>query len=160
MMTLFWSLTIAVKGVVPPTFTEVADGDIETVVTTGVTTVIALVPACPSLVAVIVTGPPAATAVTSPAPETVATPLFDDVQDTTRPVRVAPEASRVVAVSCWTAPGVNVVDAGDTVTDATGGGVTVTLAEPSWPSLVATIVTGPPIATAVTSPEVETVATD
>jgi hypothetical protein len=45
------------------------------------------------------------------------------------------------------------------LTVATGGGVTVTTAEPSWPSLVATMVTGPPTVTAVTSPVVETVAT-
>ena len=45
------------------------------------------------------------------------------------------------------------------MTLATGGGVTMTVAEPSWPSLEATIVTGPPTATAVTMPDEETDAT-
>ena len=50
-------------------------------------------------------------------------------------------------------------DPGATLTVATGGGVTVTLAEPSCPSLEATIVTGPPTVSAVTRPDDETVAT-
>lgn len=106
-----------------------------------------------------VTGPPTRMPVTNPEFETVATPLFDELQVTTRPVSTAPETSRIVAISCTEARGVRDGDAGDTVTVATGGGVTVTVAEPSCPSLVATIVTGPPIVTAVTSPDEETVAT-
>ena len=159
MVTLFWSRTTAVSGVVPPLATAVVDGDTVTVVTVGATTVTVAVPVWPSLVAVIVTGPPTATAVTSPPPETVATPLFDDNQETTRPVSVFPAASRVVGVSCTTAPGVSDGEAGDTVTLATGGGITVTVADPSCPSLDATIVTGPPMVTAVTSPVDDTVAT-
>jgi hypothetical protein len=106
-----------------------------------------------------VTGPPTRIPVTNPEPETVATALFDELQVTTRPVSTAPEASRVVAESCTTAKGVRDGDAGETLTVATGGGVTVTVADPSCPSLVATIVTGPPMVTAVTSPVEETVAT-
>ena len=159
-MTLFWSRTIALSGVVPPLATVVTAGETETVVTVGATTETAAVPFCPSLVAVMVTGPPTATAVTRPAPETVATPLFDVVQVTARPVSVLPEASRSVGTSVTTAPGVSVGAAGATLTVATGGGMTVTIADPSWPSLVATMVTGPPTATAVTNPPVDTVATD
>jgi hypothetical protein len=48
--------------------------------------------------------------------------------------------------------------AGATVTDATGTTVTVTDAVPERPSLVAVIVTGPPAATPVTRPLLETVA--
>ena len=106
-----------------------------------------------------VTGPPIAIPVTSPAPETVATPLFDDDHVTVRPVSVAPETSRSVGTSWMTAPGVSVGDPGATLTVATGGGVTVTTAEPSCPSLEATIVTGPPTVRAVTRPDDETVAT-
>ena len=159
-MTLFWSRMTALSGVVPPLATEVTAGETETVVTVGATTVTAAVPFCPSQVAVIVTGPPAATAVTTPAPETVATPLLDDVQVTFRPVKVLPEASRSVGTSVTTAPGVSVGAAGARVTVATGGGMTVTIADPSWPSLVATIVTGPPTATAVTNPAPDTLAID
>src|SRR3970282_2734129 len=106
-------------------------GDITTLVTIGATTDTAAVALCPSLVAVIVTGPPTATAVTNPAPDTVATARLEDVQVTARPVSGAPEASRGVATSGATAPGVSAVVAGDTLTVATGGGTTVTVAEPS-----------------------------
>ena len=97
--------------------------------------------------------------VTSPEPDTVATAVFEELHVTTRPVRTAPEASRVVAESCTEARGVKAGDAGETLTEATGGGVTVTIAEPSCPSLEATIVTGPPTASAVTRPDDETEAT-
>lgn len=158
MMTSFWSLTTADSGVVPPLDTDVVPGDTETLVTTGAITVMAAVPVCPSLVAVIVTGPPTATAVTIPPDDTVATPLFEVDQLTTRPVSVVPAASRNVAESCTVAPGVRFCVDGDTATVATGGGTTVTVAEPSCPSLEATIVTGPPTATAVTIPVDDTVA--
>jgi hypothetical protein len=106
-----------------------------------------------------VTGPPTTRPITSPEFDTVATALFDELHVTTRPVNTAPDASRVVAESCTAARGVKDGDAGDTLTVATGGGITVTVAEPSCPSLEATIVTGPPIVTAVTRPVDETVAT-
>lgn len=106
-----------------------------------------------------VTGPPTRMPVTSPEFDTVATALFDELHVTTRPVKAAPEASRVVAESCTTERGVNDGDAGETLTEATGGGMTVTVADPSCPSLDATMVTGPPMVTAVTRPVDETVAT-
>jgi hypothetical protein len=82
-------------------------------------TLIAAVPVLPSLVAVIVTGPPAAMPVTSPVDETVAiAPLL--VHVTSRPVSTFPAASVVVAVSCTVAPTTTIAVAGVTVTDATG----------------------------------------
>ena len=147
------------SGVVPPFATAVTDGETETVVGTGAITVTDAEPFCPSLVAVMVTGPPTATPVMTPEADTVATPVFDDDQVITRPVNVAPDASRSVAVSAVVDPGVTDAEAGATVTVVTGGGVTVTVADPSWPSLVATMVTGPPIVAAVTRPVDDTVAT-
>src|SRR2546429_3697909 len=110
----------------------------------GGVTVTAAVPLWPSLVAVIVTGPPAATPLTSPLPFTLAIALLLDCQVTTRPVNGLPFASLGVAVSCTVLPTATPAVAGVTVTDATGTGVTVMAAVPFWPSLVAVIVTGPP----------------
>src|SRR6266581_4363871 len=62
-------------------------------------TVMADVPLCPSLAAVIVADP-AATPDTSPLPLTVATDVLLLVQVTTRPDSVLPLASFVVALSC------------------------------------------------------------
>src|SRR5437899_6847130 len=121
-------------------------------------TVMLAVPLCPSLVAVIVTGPPAATPLTSPLPFTLAIALLLDCQVTTRPVNGCPLASLGVAVSCTVLPTATPAVAGVTVTDATGTGVTVMAAVPLWPSLVAVIV-AEPATFAVTSPVPVTVAT-
>src|SRR6184192_545787 len=125
----------------------------------GGVTVIADVPLRPSLVAVIVTGPPAATPLTSPLPFTLAIALLLDCQVTTRPVNGLPFASLGVAVSCTVLPTATPAVAGVTVTDATGTGVTVMAAVPFWPSLVAVIV-AEPATLPVTSPVPVTVATD
>src|SRR5207302_686084 len=125
----------------------------------GGVTVIADVPLRPSLVAVIVTGPPAATPLTSPVPFTLAIALLLDCQVTTRPVNVLPFASLGVAVGCTVLPAATPAVAGVTVTDATGTGVTVMAAVPFWPSLVAVIV-AEPATFPVTSPVPVTVATD
>ncbi len=124
-------------------------------------TVIAAVPVCPSLVAVMVTGPPAVTPVTSPVDETVAMAALLVVHVTVRPVSTFPAASVVVAVNCTVAPTFTVAVPGLTDTDVTGAAVAVTViaAVPLCPSLVAVIVTGPPAVTPVTSPVDETVAT-
>src|SRR6184192_2541996 len=122
-------------------------------------TVMLAVPLCPSLVAVIVTGPPAATPLTSPLPFTLAIALLLDCQVTTRPVNGLPFASLGVAVSCTVLPTATPAVAGVTVTDATGTGVTVMAAVPFWPSLVAVIV-AEPATLPVTSPVPVTVATD
>src|SRR5438093_7333578 len=119
-------------------------------------TVTAAVPLCPSLVAVIVAAP-AATPVTSPVEDTVATAGVPDAQVTARPVSTLPAASFRVVVSCTVAPTSMSAVAGLTVTDATETIATVTLAVPLCPSLVAVIVADP-AATPVTSPAADTVA--
>src|SRR5438132_1663667 len=124
----------------------------------GGVTVIADVPLWPSLVAVIVTGPPASTPLTSPLPFTLAIALLLVCQVTTRPVNGLPFASLGVAVSCTVLPTATPAVAGVTVTDATGTGVTVMAAVPLWPSLVAVIV-AEPATLVVTSPLLLTVAT-
>jgi hypothetical protein len=110
----------------------------------------------PSLLAVIV-AVPSATAVTRPDDETVATAGLLDPQLTARPVSTLPTESSVVAVSCAVVPGAMLSLVGCTATIPTGTGVTVIVLEPLLPSLVAVIVAVPG-ATAVTTPEAETVA--
>src|SRR5215510_3779841 len=122
-------------------------------------TVVAEVPLFPSDVAVIVADP-AAPPVTRPVPFTGAmlVALLDQVM--VRPVSTFPPASFVVAVSWIVDPTATDALAGLTVTVATGGGadaVTVIVAVPLLPSLVAVIV-AVPAATPVTSPPLLTVA--
>src|SRR2546422_665178 len=87
----------------------------------GGVTVMAEVPLCPSLVAVIVADP-AATPVTSPLPLTVAADVLLLCQVTVRPTSGLPFASLGVAVSCRVRPAATVADAGVSVTVATGAG--------------------------------------
>jgi hypothetical protein len=103
---------------------------------------------------------PLATAVTNPDEETVATPILEELQVTTAPFIVAPFWSLTVAVSCCVAPkeeklklvADSVIEGAvwvtNTVTDA------VALTEPDIAIIVAV-----PLATAVTNPDDETVAT-
>src|ERR1051325_10144181 len=121
-------------------------------------TVMADVPLCPSLVAVIVADP-AAIPDTSPLPLTVATDVLLVDHVTVRPVSGLPFASFGVAVSCTVWPTPTLAEAGLTVTDATGTLVTVIAAVPLLPSLAAVIV-AEPAATPVTRPLPFTVATD
>lgn len=126
----------------------------------GVLTVTVAVPLFPSLVAVIV-AVPGATAVTTPLLETVATDGVPDDQVTEWPVSVFPFASRVTADSVTVVPTLIATVDGATATDATGtgaGAVTVIAAVPFFPSLVAVMV-ALPLATAVTTPFADTVAT-
>src|SRR5216117_3904128 len=146
------SLGVAVSCTVCPIATVPELGVTVTAATGATVTVTLAVPLCPSLVAVIVTGPPAATPLTSPLPFTLAIALLLDCQVITRPVKGLPLASRGVAVSCTVCPIAMVPELGVNVTAATGASVTVTLAVPLCPSLVAVIVTGPPAATPLTSP--------
>src|SRR5919197_5118367 len=137
---------------------SVTDHGVTLTVATGTSaTVIAALPLCPSLVAVIVTEP-AATPLTKPAADTVATPvaLLDHV--TPRPVRTLPAESLVTALSCSVDPTFTLPDDGVTVNDATGTTVTVIADVPLLPSLVAMTV-AKPAATAVTKPPADTVAT-
>jgi hypothetical protein len=94
-------------------------------------------PDFPSLVAVIV-AVPVASAVATPEVDTVATVVLLDAHVTTRPVRTFPLASLVVAVKVGVEVLGTVVADGDTVTLATGTGVTVTTALPDFPSPVTT----------------------
>src|SRR3954465_13553744 len=98
-----------------------------TVATGATLTVIADVPVFVSLVAVMVTGPPADTAVTKPVWLTVATASSLELHLTGRPRSVTPLASSVTAESCWVGviPNTRFAAAGLTVTLATGTGMTV-----------------------------------
>src|SRR6266550_2787800 len=124
----------------------------------GGVTVMAAVPLCPSLVAVIV-AEPATTPLTSPLELTVATEvlLLDHV--TVRPVSGLPLASFGVAVSWTVWPTGTLADAGLTVTELTATFDTVMLALPLCPSLIAVIV-AEPTAAPLTSPVLVTVATE
>src|SRR5256712_3647226 len=137
-----------------------AVGGATATVATGMgVTVTAAVPAFPSEVAVIVTGPPRALPVTSPFASTLATAALPLCQVIVRPVSGLPTASCGVALSCTVAPTTMLAVGGVTATVATGMGVTVTAAEPLLPSLVAVTVTGPPAPLPVTSPFASTLAT-
>src|SRR5439155_924875 len=144
------SFGVALSCVVAPTKTFAVAGLTVTEATGTLDTVTAAVPACPSLVAVIVTAP-TATPVTRPLAETVPTAPLPVVQVSARPLRTLPLASFRVAVSCTVPPAYMLGAVGLTVTDATGTFATVTLAVPLCPSLVAVIIADP-AATPVTSP--------
>jgi hypothetical protein len=141
---------------VAPATTLAIAGLTATVATgTGVTVSVAL-PLFPSLVAVIV-AVPGATELTTPALDTVATTVLSELQSIVRPVRTPPFASRVVAVAWVVCPASTDARARETVTAATGAGVTVRAALPLLPSLVATMFAAPGLI-AVTSPVADTVA--
>src|SRR6266566_6793414 len=150
------SLVTALSWRVVPTRSVALEGVTVTEATGTTVTVIAARPFFPSLVAVIVAAP-AASAVTRPLAETVATPgaLLDHV--TVRPINTLPAESFVVTLSCTLAPTRTAADAGATVTEATGPTVTDTVAVPLFPSLVAVIVAAP-AAMAETRPLAETLA--
>src|SRR5205085_5113574 len=114
---------VAVSCTVFPSFTEALAGvtDTEATGTLAAVTVMAAVPLCPSLVAVIV-AVPATLPVTNPPALTVATLVLLEAHVTVRPGSGFPPASRGVAVN-WTVPptGTDAL-AGLTLTDATGAG--------------------------------------
>src|SRR5205809_2057660 len=123
----FASLRVAVSWTVWPVGTEAGAGVTVTDATGagggGGVTVIAAVPPCPSLVAVIV-AEPAAAPLTRPLLSTVATAVLLLDQVTVRPDSRFPFASLRIAVSCTVWPACTVADGGVTSTDATGvGGV-------------------------------------
>jgi hypothetical protein len=154
------SRRIAVAWVVCPTCKEDDASVTATVFTGTAATVSGSVPVFPSLVALSVTLP-AATPVTKPLGDTLATEVFDDVQPIVRPLSTFPAASFKVAVTCSVAPASRVLELAESVTVATGAGAgaaTVTGAPPLWPSLVARIDAEPAL-TAVTTPADDTVAT-
>src|SRR5438046_4303945 len=99
----------------------------------GGVTVMAAVPLCPSLVAVIV-AEPATFPVTSPLGLTVATAVLLLDHAIVRPDSGFPFASFGVAVSCTVLPSFTLAGDGLTVTEATGTGVTVIGDVPLLPS--------------------------
>src|SRR3989442_10352237 len=133
------SLGVVVSCTAPPTYTFAAAGLTTTEATGTVDTVTAAVPLWPSLVAVIVVDP-TARPVTSPLADTVATAPLLVVQVTVRPLSGFPLASLTVAVSCTAPPTYTFGAAGLSVTDATGRFVTVTVAEPLFPSLLVAVI--------------------
>src|SRR5436190_2039755 len=113
------SLATAASCIVFPAVTLAVAGETVTEATAagaGAVTVMAAVPLFPPLLAVIV-AEPAATPVTSPLADTVATPVLLLVQVTDCPARVLPAASFTTAASCVVAPVVTLAVAGFTVTD-------------------------------------------
>jgi hypothetical protein len=84
------SVTVTVNGVVAPVMMVAVGGDTVTLPTGAMVTVTDAVPDFPSLVAVIVTGPPGETPVTTPAGDTVATVVLFDAHVTTRSVTTVP----------------------------------------------------------------------
>src|SRR5436309_8251272 len=152
------SCGVAVSCTVCPTCVPAEVGVTATEATGTFVMVIEEVPVCPSLVAVMIADP-AAAAVTTPLPLTVATDAFELDQLTTRPESVLPLASLSVAASCSVWPTWTVAEAGVTATEATGTFDTVMEEVPLCPSLVAVTVVEP-AARPVTSPLPLTVATD
>jgi hypothetical protein len=99
--------------------------------------------------------------VTSPEVDTVAIPVFPELQLIARPVSTLLLASRVTAESCTVPPTWRLADAGETDTVATGigaGALTVREAEAVFPSLAA-LIAAVPGATAEISPLPDIVAT-
>lgn len=160
---LFASRVTADSWTVAPICTDEEAGLTDTDATgagAGAGTVIVEVPVWPSLLAVMV-AVPAETAVTTPDVETLAIALELELHVTTRPVRMLPFASRVVADNATVAPVWMVAEAGETDTEATGtgaGALTVIGDEELCPSLVA-VIDEVPAPTVCTSPAAFTVAT-
>jgi len=148
------SFGVAVSVIWSPIVTDGFAGEMSMLATATEATLIVAKPVCPPLLAEM-TAEPWAFAVTSPLPDTDATPslLLDHV--TVRPVSALPFASFGVADSCFVSPTFRFAELGSTSTDATGTACTVIVAWPLLPSLVAVIV-AVPCATPVTTPEDET----
>jgi hypothetical protein len=100
---------------------------------------------------------PAATPLTTPFADTVATVGSALAQVNDAPAMGFPPASRAVAPNVTLWPDMTVAVDGDTVTLDAEGGLTVMLAVPPTPSMVA-VITALPAPTAVTVPVDETVA--
>ena len=151
------SFGVAVSCAVCPTVRLAVAGATATEATGIGVTVIPAVLLLPSLVAVML-AEPGAMPVTRPLGLTVATVVSPLLHVTVRPAKVPPAESFGVAVSCTVCATRIEAVAGETATEATGTGVTVTAALPALPSLVAVIV-AVPTAPLVTSPLLLTVAT-
>jgi hypothetical protein len=138
------SLSVARTAEVRPTIRERVAGE-SVIAATGAggtgDTVSSALPVFPSLVATIC-AVPAASVVTSPSAETVATEELSELQVTGRS-RVPCAVSKIEAFACTVAPAITEVDTSVTSTDATGMGVTVIIAVALLPSLEAVIVAVP-----------------
>src|SRR2546427_1907041 len=136
------SFRVAASCCVWPTWIVAEAGVTATVATGTVVTVIAAVPLCPSLVAVM-TAEPAARPVTSPLLLTDATDGVALDQLTARPDSVLPLASLSVAASCCVWPTCIVAEAGVTAAGATGAFLSVVEEGPLFPWLGAVMSAGP-----------------
>ena len=163
------SFGVAVSTCVPPTTIGVVGAESVTVATgTGVTVIVGVVAAgAVSLVAVIVAVPVLRAVTVTVAPLDVLTELdaltdstagLLEIQLTVRPDRVLLLPSFGVAISACIPPTTMGVVGAESVTAATGTGLTVIEDAPVFVSLVAEIVTGPPAAIPVTRPFASTVA--
>ena len=122
-------------------------------------TVTVAVPDLLATVPVMVTVP-FATAVTRPLGLTVAIALLDELQLAVWPATGLPLASVGAAVSWAVAPNEAMLVVGGVTVTALTTWATLTVAVPDLPPALPVMVTGPPLATAVTRPVVLTVATE
>jgi hypothetical protein len=131
------SLISAESWRVPPSKRSAVGGVTFTLATGIGVTVITALAIRPSLAAAIV-AVPEAIPVTRPEVEfTVATPVLSELHVTTRSVSRPPLASRRVAFACVVSEVSIELAASATLTEVTGAGVTVKVASPVFPSLVA-----------------------
>ena len=151
---------VAVSCCVAPTDNDVLVGLMVTPVTATVVTVMAQVAVLlPSWVVTVMVAVPAATAVTRPLVFTVAIAVLLDDQLT---VLLVALLGAMVGVSCWVPPTATEAVVGLMVTPVTGTLVVLTvIADVAVKalSLVVAVIVAVPAATAVTKPEVLTVAT-
>ena len=151
------SLGVADSVALCPIVRLADDGAIATDATGIAKMVSGAAPVFPSTLALMTTGPGAA-APTTPPLVTVAIDVFELDHTSVRPDSGRPLTSSTVAVMVSDCPTV-IFGAGEVrTTRSAGAGVTVTVAVPDFPSLVAVIVAVPDV-TPVTRPELETVAT-
>jgi hypothetical protein len=148
---------LADPGVTPTVATGTGLTVIIVVVALGADSLVAVIVAVPVATAVTVTVAPLAV-LTELAALSVNTAVLLETQLTVRPESVLPPASFGDAVSTCVPPTTIGVVATDRATVVTGAGLTVSVALPVFPSLMAMICTEPG-ATAVTTPPTDTVAT-
>jgi hypothetical protein len=150
------SAGVAVAWVVLPTMMLDDANDTLTVDTVAGDTLRVAVPLTPSTVPTM-SVVPAATAVTTPSEDTVATEAFLLVHTTLRPVRTVPSESFAVAMPCVVCPACRLYEFSATTTEAITAGTTEILVIPEAPSTLALIVVLPSFLPA-TIPSLETVA--
>lgn len=152
------SRTSGVNACVAPTPSDADSGVMVSVAGTPCTLNVA-VPRIPLLVCAVMVAVPGATAVTTPACDTVATVAAEVVHVSAGVgVMMTAAASRTVGVSVCVAPTFSVVASGASVT-LVGTAATTTVAVPTIPFDVVAVIVALPDATAVTTPDCVTVAT-